>query len=390
MRVYRTALNLAALQYSSDSPDVNTQVPLKGPFEDDAVFVSIDIENLCWCGKGEQRKLTEVGISWLDTRELEGVIAKDRGVGLREHIHDRHLVVEEHLRKGHGLSGRCTAGWHQGNLMDPLFCASERIGLAQVGDVVVNHLRRLVGLDGVTITAEDIIEGQRAAPSMFRDDDDYDDEPSWWIDQQAKYPSPPKSPRPDASSRGRKVYFIFHDPKEDVKALRAHGVNLDRYFSGHELINTQSSILGSRLVSRGLRNTSQPRLEEFLEYAGVTATSLHNGSNDARFTLEAFIAVMMMTNDQYDGFGRYKDMLPASWTPKPVQTRLERSDQTTFDQRLLSRGADDRQGSSKHRQDPHERQRTIGLDAYLKVVPKVSQKERKKLSREQGRLGSSL
>ena len=89
---------------------------------------------------------------------------------------------------------------------------------------------------------------------------------------------------------GRKVVFVFHAGSGDRAQLVAHAVDISELFPGSDLIDTQST------------RHSQIKLERILEYMGVDYTSLHNGSNDARFTLEAALVMIMFKNEQSSSF----------------------------------------------------------------------------------------
>lgn len=58
----------------------------------DPVFVAIDIEDFEW----NHKLITEVGITTLDTRHLQGLCLDNKIAAWRAQIHTRHLIVREY------------------------------------------------------------------------------------------------------------------------------------------------------------------------------------------------------------------------------------------------------------------------------------------------------
>ncbi|KAI9727670.1 MAG: hypothetical protein M1828_005898 [Chrysothrix sp. TS-e1954] len=346
---------------------------LSDAFGQDAVFISIDIEDYCLNRKGQPKLLTEIGVSYLDTRDLSHTdIPGDRGHKLRPLIKDRHFVVRRNLRAGHGLTGPCRAHWHKGNLEHALFCASEYLNTENdVSRAVMNLFRRLadtadfeaklqryeaeqVKADAIQ-AAQDAEEASRKAEEAAQKEADKADgfvevvrKPvKTKIDQaewnagfsSARQMEDKASKRNHDAPRARKVVIIWHDGmKNDDERLRKHGIRLETIFPNISYLDTQkcpgSLALAERLRDSGVRADTRVKLSQVIDTLGIQRCELHNGSNDARFTLEAVLALIFLTAEQESVVGddvQMEPLLEPSWgtSPEPDDPRVEESRPTS-------------------------------------------------------------
>lgn len=438
MNNYRRFFDLAGVAQSPKTDSLTWDSPPQEMISGDAIFISIDLEMLCFNKKGEEKLLTELGISWLDPRDLHGVKPEDRGMHCRPYIQDAHFVIKENMRYGHGLTRKpCPfTTWHKGDMRNTLFCKSRRVSKHDVAEIVVNHIRNLVGLEKIVLSkaesekatiapepqstlmptrdttpggklelspmpaSDPRLKPNRGKPHVQHEHHDQpppmkfgtrnsfaalfeleetdsssnDDQGSSHGEASSRSTLPrttqntssslssvilssapkavpiptinpnsvPKSKSTPGSTftlnatesqpatNPRKIFFIFHDPHGDLKTLRANGIWLTQQFPNRAFIDTQKHSIYNCHAKR-----SQPRPEELLNGAGILSLELHNGSNDARFTLEAFLAMAFMTESQEEAFGRAFDnvlfkWLPPSWSPEAreahrVQFRILRA-----------------------------------------------------------------
>jgi hypothetical protein len=78
------------LDTTNHSLDVESPAPY--PMESSVVFVSVDVESF----ERDHNKITEVGISVLDTKDLDGVPPGKGGTEWMKHIRAQHFRVKEH------------------------------------------------------------------------------------------------------------------------------------------------------------------------------------------------------------------------------------------------------------------------------------------------------
>lgn len=91
------------------------------------------------------------------------------------------------------------------------------------------------------------------------------------------------------------LFLIMHDPRSDLVALNMLGIDTSSYkpydfvampFSGVHVLDTQTLFQGWARMSRKFQ------LGVCCEQVGMKTTGLHCAGNDARYTLDLFIALM--------------------------------------------------------------------------------------------------
>ncbi|KAI9762317.1 MAG: Dom-3 Z [Chaenotheca gracillima] len=216
-------LTLASEQASGHTLCGDSRPTTKNP-GDSAFFVSVDVE--AW--EFDQKIVTEIGISTLDTEDLLGVPPGSDGAGWAPMIRSRHFRILEHRRR-------------------------------------INKVH-------VKGCAEDFNFGQ-----------------SEWIREQDVLSrlqecfTPPLGRSDLPSDRLRKVVLVAHDAVGDKKYLTGLGFKLTQFIS-----DTIDSADLYRAANRYLR---QPALSTLLLQNGIAAKHLHNAGNDAYYTLRVAVTI---------------------------------------------------------------------------------------------------
>ncbi|KAH0537140.1 hypothetical protein FGG08_006044 [Glutinoglossum americanum] len=91
-RLEREELEQVLLREPGTSDYLDVESPAPHPMESSVVFVSIDVESF----ERDHKKITEVGISVLDTNDLSGIPPGKGGSGWVKRIQTRHLRIKEH------------------------------------------------------------------------------------------------------------------------------------------------------------------------------------------------------------------------------------------------------------------------------------------------------
>ncbi|KAI9829531.1 MAG: hypothetical protein M1826_005575 [Phylliscum demangeonii] len=220
------------------------------PFYGSVVFISVDVEayerNAKW--------VTEIGLSTLDTRHLQGVPPRDeRGSGWMEKIGHRHLRVKEY---GHLRNQQFVKGWpeHFG------FGTSEWVSLRDAPGVVAKHFTDVAAAAGPALL-------------IPNDDDDND----------------------DGSGRGRasasadpKIVLVGHAIDHDIDYLQKIGFNP---LTHPAFLATLDTAILWRAVKREANNRG---LEMVLYHLGLAGQHFHNAGNDAAYTMHAMIGLTLM------------------------------------------------------------------------------------------------
>ena len=199
---------------------------LRNDFNSFIFFISVDVEAF----EFNQRLITEIGISTLDTVDILGVLPEAKGNNWAAKMRSRHFRIREHshrLNKVH-VEG-CPDQFHFGQ--------SEWI-----------HERDVVS----TL-------------------------------QECFNPSPPSLS--NYPNRIRKVVLVAHDVAADIKYLTELGFNVTRMIS--DCIDT------SDLYKAAQRDARQSALSTLLLRYSIAARHLHNAGNDANYTLRVMIAIVL-------------------------------------------------------------------------------------------------
>ncbi|KNG87707.1 hypothetical protein ANOM_003919 [Aspergillus nomiae NRRL 13137] len=204
--------------------------PAPFPFWMEPVFISIDVES----NEHYHKQITEVGISTLDTLDLVGMSPAEDGAHWRDKIKSRHLRVQEYA---HHVNQHFVAGC-PGNFD---FGTSEWVS--------ANHL-------GATV--QDAFQVSSSS-------------------------SPTRAPR--------HLILVGHAINSDIQYLRQIGVRMERKPEGTAgFIGTVDTAEFFRII-RGEPTTR--KLADILQEFNMTGWHLHNAGNDARYTMEVMLCMML-------------------------------------------------------------------------------------------------
>src|SRR5579862_437680 len=197
-------------QLSLANQDVNPQV----------VFVAVDVESF----EHAHHKITEVGISMLDTLDLQEIAVGGRRNEWMTKIHSRHLRIREyaHLVNKRYVKG-CPEKFHFGK--------SELVSIEHVASLLEECFRP----------------------------------PTLWT---------------STADVQRKIVLVGHDVEGDIKYLQMLGFNVLTLDNLHDQLDTSFMF---RALKREMR---QPALGSILVELGLTGWDLHNAGNDATYTLQ--------------------------------------------------------------------------------------------------------
>ncbi|GAB1203439.1 hypothetical protein APSETT445_002074 [Aspergillus pseudonomiae] len=204
--------------------------PAPFPFWMKPVFISIDVES----NEHYHKQITEVGISTLDTLDLVGMSPAEDGAHWRDRIKSRHLRVQEYA---HHVNQHFVAGC-PGNFD---FGTSEWVSANDLG-----------------ATVQDAFQVSSSS-------------------------SPTRAPR--------HLILVGHAINSDIQYLRQIGVRMERKPEGTAgFIGTVDTAEFFRII-RGEPTTR--KLADILQEFNMTGWHLHNAGNDARYTMEVMLCMML-------------------------------------------------------------------------------------------------
>ena len=245
---YGTAIKLPKLVPTDPAPY---------PFHDNVIFICVDVEAYEW----NQRQITEIGISTLDTSDLVNTPPGEGGVEWMKKIRARHFRIKEyaHLKNSVHVSG-CP------DQFLGRFGTSEWISSFNVPQVVASCFRHPFSAPGqyTPFPADNRPIGR------------------YGYDQQLL--SQYLQPRNDSHQK-RNLILVGHDIKSDIQYLRTIGYDVTTQPNLVEAIDTTHLF---KAMKHG-HNTSS--LGAVLLELGLTGWHLHNAGNDAGYTMEALIGL---------------------------------------------------------------------------------------------------
>lgn len=196
----------------------------------DVCFLAID----CEAFEFAQNKITEIGVSVLDTRDLTGIEPGAHAAKWLAQIKTRHLRIKEYqkLVNKKFIKG-CPDKFNFGN--------SEFIYLNQIRNVLTEIFNNPAGVD---------------APTFDK----------------------------------RKIVLVGHDVKSDIDYLK--NINFSPYASGR-IVGSMDTLKLS-----GSSKTTTVGLERLLRGLGADPVNLHNAGNDAAYTLQAIVMIAVQQTAQ--------------------------------------------------------------------------------------------
>ncbi|KAL6713438.1 hypothetical protein ACLMJK_008903 [Lecanora helva] len=237
-------------------PDLIPTEKAPHPFDQDVIFVSVDVEAY----EKSRNIITEIGVSTLDTRDLENVPPGEGGQEWMKKIRARHFRIAEHgfYRNTEYVTG-CADNFEE------KFGTSEWISLKEAPEVVASCFRYPF-----------------SAPGKY-----------------VPYPHDPKMAGTGTSGCGslciptiektsqpkRNIVLVGHDIKADIDYLRNMGYDVTNLSNLLEAVDTVD-------LFRAMKHERNPRnLGAVLLELELVAWHLHNAGNDAGYTLEALIGI---------------------------------------------------------------------------------------------------
>ncbi|CAL5867574.1 uncharacterized protein PFLUO_LOCUS1793 [Penicillium psychrofluorescens] len=222
-------------------PPVNVYRPVPWPFEDEPIFISIDIE---W-NERIPEQVTEVGISTLDTLDLKGLPPGDFGTDWIKQIYSRHLRIIEFR-----------------HVVNKEYCE----GCPDYFDFGKSEFIALVELP----TTVDVcfVPPYSATKDRFGGVPDYKKGP-------------------------RKVILVGHSPAGDLKRLRDAGCAMFTDAANNEFFDNRKVYDTAELFKSLRGETGVRSLKHILHALNILPMNLHNAGNDAHFTLEALIRMAL-------------------------------------------------------------------------------------------------
>jgi hypothetical protein len=286
---------------------LDTSKPAPYVFESDPVIVCVDVEAY----ERDHSKVTEIGVSTLDTLDLAGLALGDGGENWIAHIRSRHFRIRgrEHLENKEFCSG---------NANNFQFGKSEWVTLdsaAEAADqcfeypfsaqfrprhlpAAISPLVQTLNLRDPGNAAENATS-KVAASQVFHHGQPDNGQPATLCCADGQ-----KGPRK------RNIIFLGHDTRNEFEYLRQLGSQIFGPSSSTHPISEvetnagkvdRSETLGSIIEALDtavlyqalLRDKQTQSLGKVMVGLGRTAWHLHNAGNDARYTLEALVALLI-------------------------------------------------------------------------------------------------
>ena len=284
-----------------DPIDVNIAAPF--PFDQEVIIISIDVEAY----ERDHRKVTEVGVSTLDTLDLVDIPPGEGGQNWIDQIRSRHFRVRErsHLvnKEFCGGDGNAFAfgnsEWvslsddEAAQAVDKCFEYPFSAAYKQAPEMSANGENEkpvngaTINVEGVEIPGPNSNIAQHTANQKAA---------NHILETRATAQKVPKT---------RSIILIGHDLENDVRYLRDLGCSTFAASLGasatypiaamgtgkraiiHDFLDTA---IMYRVLVKETQNQSLTRVMAALDR---TAWHLHNAGNDARYTLEAFLGIAL-------------------------------------------------------------------------------------------------
>ncbi|KAL4735456.1 hypothetical protein BDV11DRAFT_173801 [Aspergillus similis] len=217
-------------QPGSEQPRFDVNKPVPYPFWTEAIFISVDIE----VHERSHSQVTEIGISTLDTRDLIGIAPGTNGEEWQSRIQSRHLRVKEYGNHANHLYVRgCPANFE--------FGTSEWVASDDLSNAV---------------------QACFALPSFFN----------------------------GADKRLRPLVLVGHSLDSDIQYLKLANVHIQGNPGVSQFVDRIDIAASFQL----LRGETEPRsLGAVIGELGMTGWNLQNAGNDARYTLQALVAMLI-------------------------------------------------------------------------------------------------
>ncbi|KAL8842064.1 MAG: hypothetical protein Q9170_000667 [Blastenia crenularia] len=233
-------------------PDLIISEPAPFPFYDNVVFICVDVEAY----EKNERPITEIGISTLDTNDLIGLSPGEVGKNWMDKIRARHLRIKEtaHLNNFEFVAG-CA------DRFEPEFGKSEWISFKEAPQVIAACFRPPYSRSFVHTNGGPLSNGESLSNVKAPTNNEETPEPR------------------------RQLVLVGHDVQNDIHYLRKLGYDVSNLSNILEALDTAD-------LYRAWKHQQNPsKLGTILMDLELTGWNLHNAGNDAAYTLQALIGI---------------------------------------------------------------------------------------------------
>lgn len=225
------------------------------PFENNVVFVCVDVESY----EKDHKKVTEIGISTLDTLDLMNTPPGEGGLNWMKKIRARHFRIAEyaHLNNTEFITG-CA------DRFEEKFGKSEWISIKEAPQVIASCFRHPFSAPGQypPYPADARVVGRYGSGSQYL-------------------------PPVNDNAPKRNIILVGHEISADIQYLRSIGYDVSNLSNVLEALDTVD-------LYRALKHGQNPSsLGSVLLDLGLMGWNLHNAGNDAGYTLEALIGISL-------------------------------------------------------------------------------------------------
>ncbi|KIW15356.1 hypothetical protein PV08_05402 [Exophiala spinifera] len=300
------------------------------PFEKEPVFISVDIESY----ERAHNLITEVGVSTLDTLDLIDTPPGENGKNWINCIRSRHFRIKDHAH----LVNR---DFCVGNPDAFQFGRSEWVTLQQAPTEVDNCLKWPFSVQYKYAGLKDAWDTESTPVSRMTSGSSESSEAIAGKSAAGDCSVDP-SQDPNLLQRGpkdRNIILVGHDIRSDLDYLRTLGSKIftpsrgaypvaamEAVDEGSDTTRILSSIveaLDTAPLYKAYKNESQPRnLGAIGTNLGLQCFFMHNGGNDARYTLEALVALAIQARLVEDAESPSKE---GSSADQAIRSKSDRS-----------------------------------------------------------------
>ncbi|KAL8806831.1 MAG: hypothetical protein Q9182_001091 [Xanthomendoza sp. 2 TL-2023] len=250
LRELEQAMRRYQISNCVELPNLLVSEPAPFAFQDNVIFICVDVEAY----EKDNRPITEIGISALDTNDLIGVPPGECGSAWMKKIRARHFRIIEtaHLHNTEFVSG-CAERF------EPEFGASEWIYFKDAPQVIASCFRPPYSrpVDGIN-NAEHRTAGVATA---------------------------------NASMEKRQIVLVGHDVRNDIGYLRKIGYDVSTLSNIIEALDTAD-------LYRAWKHHQNPtKLGSILLDLEIVGWNLHNAGNDAAYTLQALLGIAISSRN---------------------------------------------------------------------------------------------
>jgi len=252
-----------AVKFKVEIPAINPSQPAPYPFERQPLFIAFDVE--AW--EKDQRAITEVGISTLDTLDIIDLPPGKDGENWFSKIRHRHFRIEEykHLVNSEHIYG-CPERFEFGQ--------SEFVNLTDAAPAIASCFRepfsRKITRKELDASWAEAIDNAKSKDETATDGSNENESPK----------------------SKRTLVLIGQQPEGDIRYLAKLGYNPLNESNVLEVLDTAT-------LWRVYRHEAQQtNLGTMLYHLDMIGWNLHNAGNDAAYTLKVFLGICIREASQ--------------------------------------------------------------------------------------------